>query len=66
MVVKTRCFQCHKEKDDCMEIQTATLTAMMCSDCILEVTDDAKTVTFLYPGGGFIMEVVDNDGLPDS
>lgn len=49
-----------------MEIQTATLTAMMCSDCILEVTDDAKTVTFLYPGGGFIMEVVDNDGLPDS
>lgn len=64
------CFRCQQARTDCVEFTCEGLDrdgnylpkiqATMCTDCMLEFTDDAKQVTFLYPGGGFVIEVVDD------
>lgn len=63
------CFRCHNARTDCVIFTEEGLDlrgnyypkiqATVCTDCMLELTDDAKQVTFLYPSGGFIMEVTD-------
>ena len=58
-MLKARCFNCGEWSDDCYELEDDQGSRVVCMECCLDLTDDAKEVTFLWPGGGLVMTTVE-------